>query len=209
MVECFPCKDFRKVCFNFLFVMDIFNILPDIFYHLHYFNVGAAVLRPLQRRHCRRNGRICVGTGRSDYPCGKCGVISAAMFHMQQQRNIQHFRFQRTIFLVRPQHHQQVFRRRKLWFRTVYVHTVVIFIMVIGMVTVHRKHRENTNQFNALPQAIADNIRRIDLAVIRRQRQDAPCHGIHNILCGGFHNYVPCKIRRKGPAVCHDFTKFL
>ena len=89
------------------------------------------------------------------------------------------------------------------------IHTVIIFIVIVSVVGIDSQHGENTDQLNTLAQAVGNDVWGVHLAVIGRQRQDTPGHGVHNILGRRFHNHIPGKIRGKGAALCHDLTKLL
>ena len=76
-----------------LLIAVIRNVLSNITHHLRHLNICAAVFRSLQGGHGRGNGGVGVGTGRSHNSGCEGGIVTAPMFHMKDQRRIQHLRF--------------------------------------------------------------------------------------------------------------------
>jgi len=132
---------------------------------------------------------------------GKGGVVSSAMLHMKDQRQIQYMGFHLGILHIRTQQAQQVFSRGQLLIRTVDVHAPIPLIMVKGMIAVCGQHGHDADQHHTLPQDIGNgDIPR--LVIIGCQSKDTLAQGNHHILGRRFHNHVPDKIGGQGAAVC-------
>ena len=84
------------------------DILLDVRKHLKNFQVGAAVLRSLQRAKRCRDGRIGVRSRRGNDVRRKGRVISSAMLRVQDQCDIQHLRLKLCILAVRVEHLEQI-----------------------------------------------------------------------------------------------------
>jgi len=69
---------------------------------------------------------------------------------MKYQRNVKHARFQFRVRFIRAKHKEQILCCGQSLLRTVDIKAVITDIMVVCMVTVHRKHREYTDQLDAL-----------------------------------------------------------
>ena len=183
-------------------------MLPDIRHHFHDLDIGTAVLWPLKGRHGCRHGGIRIGTGGSYHTRRKGRIITAAMLHMQDQGGIQHLRLRLRVFFIRSHQHQQIFRRGQGRIRMMDKHTLVFFIMIIGIVAVNCQHGKFADQLDALAQGIADGSI-LGPFIIRRQRQNASGHGIHDILRWCFHDHIPGKVRGKRPTGTDQFLKLL
>ena len=180
----------------------------DVLHHFHDLDVGAAVLGTLQGGHGRRDGGIGVGARRGDDPGGEGGIVAAAVLHVENQRRVQDLCLRGGVFFVGAEHHQKVFRCGKGRVRPVNDHAVHIFIVIVGVVSVNGQQRELGNQLDALPEGIADA--GVDGAfVIGRQGENAPGHGVHDVLAGGFHDDVPGEVGGKGSALAQQCPEFL
>ena len=71
-----------------------------------------------------------------------------------QQRHVQHAGFQRGVLHIRAQHPQKILCGGKAGIRAVDIHTGVFFVVVIGVVAVHRQHGEDACQLDALAQHV-------------------------------------------------------
>ncbi len=80
------------------------------------------------------------------------------------------------------------------------VHAAVFFVVVIGVVAVHRQHGEDACQLDALAQHIGD-VKVSGLGVVGGQRQHAAGHGVHDIVAGGLHDHVTGKVGGHGAAL--------
>ena len=197
-----------KIGLHLVTITPVMHIFTDIIHHLHNFDVGTAMLWSFQGRHCRSDGRICIRTGRSNHTGGKRTVITAAMLHMKHQCHIKHLCLQLCILLIRPQHTKEILCRGKLRVRSVNIHTRIIFIMIICVISIYRDHREIGNQLHTLTDIVL-NGRICRIRIIGRKCQNTSCHGIHDILRRRLHNNVSGKIGRKCPAVAEHLTEFI
>ena len=126
---------------------------------------------------------------------------------MEQQRHIQHLGLQKCVVPVRPEHHQEILCRGQLRIRSVDVHAPVPLIVIVRMIPVDGQHGKYADQVHTLPDHISHIIGR-HLVIVGRQRQDAPGHGIHDILVGRLHDNIPGKIGGQLPRTCQKLRKF-
>ena len=89
-----------------------------------------------------------------------------------------------------------------------YVHALIILIMIVGMVSIYRQHREHADQPKALPQHILDG-GIVAVLVIGSQGQDAPGQRIHDVAAGRLHDDVPGEIGGQRPTGHQDVPEFL
>ena len=199
-VECFAVEQLFQVGFQFFVILLIVQIFADVLHHLHHHQVGAAVARAFEGAQRRRHSRVGVCAGGSDHAGGEGRVVAAAVLRVEQQGNIQHAGFQLGIFHIRAQHPQEVFCRGERRIRAVDIHALVVFVVVIGVVAVHRQHGEDACQLDALAQHIGDG-KVCSLGVVGGQRQHAARHGVHDIVAGRFHDNVTGKVGGHGAAL--------
>ena len=88
-------------------------------------------------------------------------------------------------------------------FRTNFIQATWVWfgelVVIVGVVSVNGQQRELGNQLDALPEGIADA--GVDGAlVIGCQGENAPGHGVHDVLAGGFHDDVPGEVGGERPA---------
>lgn len=69
--------------------------------------------------------------------CCECGVVAAAVFHMENQCQIQHVGLHHGVILIRTEQTQQILSRGQILIRTVNIHALVTLIMIISVVTVY------------------------------------------------------------------------
>ena len=93
------------------------------------------------------------------------------MLHVQNQRKIQDRRLQFCIFLIRPEHPQDVFRSGKLFGRIMNIKALSLYVMIVCLIAVHRQHREHGDQRHTLTQDIGET-GVIRMSVISIQRQN-------------------------------------
>ena len=164
------------------------------------------MFRTFQGRKCRSNNRISVGSCRSYYTGSKRRIISTAMLHMKHQCSIQYLCFQFCIFLIRPQHKQNIFCCRQIRLWTMDIKTFITDIMIISMVSINCKHRHFTDQFHTLHQYVLQG-GITDIIIIRCQCQYTSGQGIHQICTRCFHNDISRKICRQMPCCCQRLTE--
>ena len=139
-----------QVGFQLLVVLKVVEVVPDVLHHVHDHQVCTAVARALEGAQRRRHGRVGVGAGGGDHAGGKGGVVAAAVLGVQQQCHIQHTGFQLGVLHVRPQHPQEILGGGQLRVGPMDVHAAVLFVVVVGVVGVHRQHGEDAGQLDAL-----------------------------------------------------------
>lgn len=127
---------------------------------------------------------------------------------MEDQGDVQHFRLQFGIGLIRAEQLQEILRRGQRRIRAVDIHASVILIMVIRMIAVYREQRELRDELDRLAYIVLQRIGRCPF-IIGSKRQDAPCHGVHDVLCGRLHDHISCKILRQFPRLPQDPREFL
>ena len=130
------------------------------------------------------------------------------MLGVQQQRHVQHAGFQRGVLHIRPQHPQKVLCSGKAGVRAVDIHTGVFFVVVIGVVAVHRQHGEDARQLDALAQHVG-GIQVCRLGVVGSQRQHAARHAVHDIVAGCLHNDIAGKVGGHGAALAQHRAELL
>ena len=130
------------------------------------------------------------------------------MLGVQQQCHVQYAGFQRGVLHIRAQHPQKVLCGGKAGVRAVDIHTGVFFVVVIGVVAVHRQHGENARQLDALAQHIG-GIQIRHLGVVGGQRQHAARHAVHDIVAGRFHNDIAGKVGGHGAALAQHRAELL
>ena len=81
---------------------------------------------------------------------GKGGVVTAAMLHMQNQRNIQYLSFQRRIFTVRTQNMQDVFGIGQLKLGLMDIETFPVMVVIVSLIAIDGEHREQGDQLQTL-----------------------------------------------------------
>ena len=62
------------------------------------------------------------------------------MLHVKNQRYLQHLRLQMIELHVRTEHPQKILCRRKLWIRSMNIHTPVPLIMIVCMIAIDSQH---------------------------------------------------------------------
>ena len=199
-VKGFAMEQLFQVGFQLLVVLDVVEVVPDVLHHMHDHQVGTAVARALEGAQRRRHGRVGVGAGGGDHTGGKGGVVAAAVLGVQQQRHVQHAGLQRGVLHIRAQHPQKVLCGGKAGVRAVDIHTGVFFVVVIGVVAVHRQHGEDARQLDALAQHVG-GVQVRSLGVVGRQRQHAARHAVHDIMAGRLHNDIAGKVGGHGAAL--------
>ncbi len=74
--------------------------------------------------------------------CRKRRVIAAAVFHMQDQGNVQKLCLKRRIFAVRAQDMKDRFRGGQFGQRLMDKQAFAVMVMAVCLVAVYRKQRE-------------------------------------------------------------------
>ena len=80
--------------------------------------------------------------------------------------------------------------------------------MIESVITIHRQHGEDADQFQTLPQHVFHTVIAA-IFVIRSQSQHASCQRIHDISGGSFHDDVPRKIPGQRPAGADHLAELL
>ena len=150
MIKGFLMKDLLEICSHLILICGIFYMLLNIPHHLNHLDISIAMLWSLQGRKSCRNNRIRIGTCRCNDTGCKGRIVTAAVLHVEYKCHIKHLRLQIRIFFIRTEHSQNILCRRKIVIRTMNIKTLISFIMIICMITVYRKHREYTDQHQAL-----------------------------------------------------------
>ena len=110
-------QDSFQISTQRVLVLPVRHMLLDIFKHFNNFQVCPAVSRSFQGTEGRCNGGIGICTGRRNHMVGKRRVVSAAVIRMEDQRHIQHLRFQLCVNSIRMKHLQNVLRHGQLRLR--------------------------------------------------------------------------------------------
>ena len=139
---------------------------------------------------------------------GKRRVISASVFHMEHQSQIQHLGLKVGEFFIRAKHPENIFRCGEGAGRIVNIKALPLNIMIVSLVAVNREHGEIRDQIQALPQYIgqADVI---GIAVVVIQGQHTSGQRVHHVFAGSLHYHVADKIFGKRPLVCQQLCEFL
>mgnify|MGYP006990184132 CR=1 FL=1 len=84
----------------------------------------------------------------------KGGVIAAAVFHMDDEGNVQKVCFQRCIRTVRPENMQDILCGGEVGTWLMHIQAVTVMIMIVSLITIYGQKRKQTDEFQALPQYI-------------------------------------------------------
>ena len=87
---------------------------------------------------------------------GKGGIVSAAVFHMEHQSNIQNAGFKFGEAAVRAKNVENIFRSGELRLRCMDKKAISVMIMAVGLISVDRQKREETDQLKTLTQYIGN-----------------------------------------------------
>ena len=178
----------------------------QILEHFHDLQICTAVLWSFQRTQRSRNGRIGVRPRRCYHMHGKSRIVSAAVFCMKHQCQIQQPCFQLRIFAVWPHHGQQVFCNGfiRLWFPQ--YHAAALVEVLRHLVVIHCQRWKTGNQFQTLPHDIwnADVIR---FWVGGMQCQHTLFHAVHDVIAWHPHDDAAFKMSWQVLIVCQQFVK--
>ena len=125
------------------------------------------------------------------------------MLHVQHKRQIEHSCLERRVLHIRAQHAQKVGRSRQTVRRVVNVHAAAALVVIVGVIGIHRQHRKDRNQHQALPQHVgqADIIR---VAVVGCQREHTARQAVHHVAGRCFHDDIAGEIGRQRAALCQQ-----
>ena len=125
------------------------------------------------------------------------------MLHVQHKRQIKHSCLERRVLHIRAQHAQKVGRSRQTVRRVVNVHAAAALVVIVGVIGIHRQHRKDRNQHQALPQHVgqADIIR---IAVVGCQREHTARQAVHHVAGRCFHDDIAGEIGRQRAALCQQ-----
>ena len=207
-VKSFAVQQLFQVGFQLLVVLLVVEVLADVLHHLHHHQVRAAVAGALQGAQCCGQRRVGVGAGGGDHAGGEGGVVAAAVLCVQQQRHVQHAGFQCGVLHVRAQHPQEILGRGKLRVRAVDVHAAILFVVVVGVVAVHRQHGEDACQLDALAQHVGGG-KVCGQRVVGGQGQHAAGHGVHDVVAGCLHDDVAGEVGGHGAALAQHAAELV
>ena len=132
--------------------------------------------------------------------------VSAAVFCMKHQRQIQQPCFQLRIFAIWPHHSQQVFRNGFIWLWLPQYHAAALVEVLRHLVVIHCQRWETGNQFQTLPH----NIRNADVIRFRvggMQCQHTLFHAVHDVIARHPHDNAAFKMCRQVLIICQQFVK--
>ena len=124
---------------------------------------------------------------------GESGVVAAAVLGVKHQAQVQNVGFQRGVRAVRPQQGEDVFGGGEVRPGGVDVQAAAVFVVVVGLVAVHRDQGEDGDQVDAL----AHHVGQGDIVgpvVVAGHGEHTPGQGIHHVFAGGLQNDVPHKV---------------
>ena len=185
-----------QVAADLVLILPVGNVRADVRHHFHHLDVGSAMPRAFQGGHGSGDGRVGIRSGGSDNTGGEGGIVASAVLHMKHQACVQNPCLHLRAFAVGTEHEEDILCCRARILRPVDVHACQILIVVVGMVAIDCKHREDCDQV----QTLADDIAKVSilcLCVIGCQCQDRPCHGIHDVAGGRLHDDISREVRRK------------
>ena len=165
----------------------------DIIEHFLYFQVGTAVFRSFQRtqRCCYRRVSIC---SRGRYHVGgEGGVVTAAVFRMDDQSHIQNLCLQLCVLSVISQQAQDVLRRGEFWKRITDDQMLSLVVVAVSLISIHRDQRHLRNQSQRLIQDI-QQIDAVWIGVIGIQSKYRFLQHIHHIGTGRLHDNLTHKL---------------
>ena len=128
------------------------------------------------------------------------------MLHVQEKRRVEDTRLGLGELFVRPEHAQDILRRRPSLGRPVDVHAAVVFVVVVGVVGVDRQHREHRDQHEALADDVGDVVA-ADVLVVGGQGQDASRHRVHDVDGSRLHDDVARKVPRQVAVSLEDLDE--
>ena len=76
------------------------------------------------------------------------------MFHVKQKCYVKNSCLKLGILHVRPEHPEDVFSHGSILVRSVNVHTSVVLIMVVCVITIHSHHRKCSDETDTLSENI-------------------------------------------------------
>ena len=115
------------------------------------------------------------------------------MLGVKHQAQVQDVGLQVGVLAVRPQQGEDVLRGGQVRPGGVDVQAVAVFVVVVGLVGVHRDQREDGDQVDALAHHVGqgDVVR---LVVVAGHGEHAPGQGVHHVAAGGFQDHVPHEV---------------
>ena len=189
VVICFFIEDLRHKIFEFAAVK-VGHVLLDTVEHLAYLDVRAAVLGPLQRAERRRHRRIGVCAGRGDHVRGKGRVVAAAVLRMQNEAQVEHFRFQSGKFAVVAQHVEDVFRGGKVLLRLVDKEGGVRVIVSVSLLAVYGQKRKLRDQLERLAQYVLFGYV-VRARIVGVEGENTARQHVHHVARGRLHDDIP------------------
>ena len=194
MVEDLSVQHLRQITVQSLIIAAVGHIFLNVFHHVDDLQIGAAVFGSLQGGHGCSYGRIGVGSGRGDHMRCEGGVVASAVFHVQHEGGVKNSGFHGCILLVGTKHAQCILCGGQTVIRPVDVHASQIVIMVVGVIAVDGKHREDSDQHQRLADHIG-KIRFLRIGIVGGKRQDTARHAVHDVMARRLHDHVSYKVR--------------
>ncbi|OQC52565.1 MAG: hypothetical protein BWX55_01561 [Deltaproteobacteria bacterium ADurb.Bin022] len=101
-------EKFDQIIFDLAVIIPVGNIIFQVLKHSHNFDIGPAVTRTLERPHGCGNGGIGIRTAGRNHMHRERGIITAAVFRVKHQCQIQQLLLQSREFAVMPEHMQEI-----------------------------------------------------------------------------------------------------
>ena len=127
---------------------------------------------------------------------------------MQNEGEVEDFRFKAGIGFIRADETQKVFRSRKFGQRIVNIHAFVVVKTPLRLICVGGERRKARYEFDALTEHVCD-LPSFRIGIVRIACEYAARHLVHDIARRRFHNHIFRKVRRKRTAESQKLRKFI
>ena len=165
------------------------DILLHIFKHLNDLDIGAAVTRAFERTERRGNRCVSIRAGGGNDVGGKGGVVTAAVFRVKHESEVENLCFQLGEFTVFTEKMEKIFRCGKLGLGDMDEKALVFVIMLEGLIAVNGEHREYGDELQALTENVSDG-GIVGIFIVSVERKDASGEDIHHIFAGSFEDHI-------------------
>ena len=192
LVEALFVEEGAEVALELFFIGPILHMGLEVFKHMAHFDVGPAVLWPLEGAEGSSNGRIGVGAGRGDHAGGKGRVVATAVVGVNNQAEVEHTRLKLCIGAVGTNHIKDGFGMGKTVWWIVEHQGIAVVIMVVHTVAIGGNHREAGNELQALTHHIGEG-GIVGMVIVGVEGEHRAREAIHHVVGWGLHNNIAHK----------------
>ena len=129
-----------QIGIDFVYIRPVRNYLFQVMEHLYHLNVGTSVQRTFQRTDSGCNAGISIRASRTGDTYGKCRVVTTSMLCLKHQQQVEHTRFQRSVFFLN--HVKEVFGQRQILVRMANVQRTSVYTVTIDAIRIRNDGRE-------------------------------------------------------------------